>query len=177
MRVISGVLKSRIFDSPKGHRTHPMSEKMRGGIFNVLGDISGTVVLDCFSGSGALAIEAISRGAASAVAVDSDIVAYKTIVKNIQDLSISGKISVARAKISSWSKQNLSSHFDIIFCDPPYDAINEDILEKLVVHLKARGIIVFSLPPRGDIRLPENVYKLVVSKSYGDSKLLFYRKV
>ena len=61
MRVISGKFGGQLFDAPKGHRTHPMSEKVRGALFSVLGDISGLTVLDAFAGSGALSIEAISH--------------------------------------------------------------------------------------------------------------------
>ncbi len=70
MRVIAGWLGGQNFDSPKSNRVHPMSDKMRGAIFGVLGDIKGLTVLDAFSGSGALAIESISRGAKSAIAID-----------------------------------------------------------------------------------------------------------
>jgi 16S rRNA (guanine966-N2)-methyltransferase len=71
MRIIAGTLKNREFKSPHGHKTHPMSDKVRGSLFNVLGDIEGLTFLDAFTGSGALAVEAASRGAASVIAVDS----------------------------------------------------------------------------------------------------------
>ena len=73
MRIISGVLGGRVFKAPNGNKTHPMSEKIRGAMFNSLGDISGLTVLDAFSGSGAVAIEAFSRGAEHVVAVDSSL--------------------------------------------------------------------------------------------------------
>jgi 16S rRNA (guanine966-N2)-methyltransferase len=67
MRVVAGSLKGRIFNEPSGHQTHPMSEKVRGALFNALGDIEGLSVLDAFAGSGALSFEAVSRGAKSVV--------------------------------------------------------------------------------------------------------------
>ena len=66
MRIIAGSLGGRVFKAPSGHRTHPMSEKIRGAIFNALGDISDLTVLDAFTGSGALCFEAVSRGVANA---------------------------------------------------------------------------------------------------------------
>ena len=71
MRVIAGRLGGRLFDSPHTRRTHPMSDKARGALFNMLGDIEGMHVLDPFAGTGALSFEAISRGAASALAIAS----------------------------------------------------------------------------------------------------------
>ena len=73
MRIIAGYLGGRQFNSPRSNRTHPMSDKARGGLFNALGDISGLTVLDAFAGSGALSFEAISRGAESVIAVDIDV--------------------------------------------------------------------------------------------------------
>jgi len=70
VRIIAGYLSGRQFNSPRSNRTHPMSDKARGGLFNSLGDISGLSLLDAFAGSGALSFEAISRGTASSVAVD-----------------------------------------------------------------------------------------------------------
>jgi 16S rRNA (guanine966-N2)-methyltransferase len=80
MRVIAGFLGGRNFDSPGGHRTHPMSDKVRGAVFGVLGDIKGLSVLDAFAGSGALSIEAVSRGAKYAVAIDVDKRAHAVMI-------------------------------------------------------------------------------------------------
>ena len=88
MRVVAGFLGGQIFESPHGHRTHPMSEKVRGAIFSALGDIKGLNVLDAFSGSGALAIEAISRGAKTATAVEVDKRAHQVIQDNLKKLNI-----------------------------------------------------------------------------------------
>jgi 16S rRNA (guanine966-N2)-methyltransferase len=76
VRIIAGSLKGRTFSEPHGHRTHPMSEKVRGALFNALGDIEGLTFLDAFAGSGALSFEAASRGAKSVIAIDKDGPAY-----------------------------------------------------------------------------------------------------
>ena len=77
MRIISGKYKNRELKSPKSSATHPMSERARLSIFNMLGDISGKTVLDLFAGTGSLGLEALSRGAASATFVEKD---YKALV-------------------------------------------------------------------------------------------------
>src|SRR3954464_3149409 len=96
MRIIAGRLGGRQFNSPKGHRTHPMSEKGRGALFNALGDISGLTVLDAFAGSGALSFEAISRRAASVLAIDSDKNAQRAIAENIASLGLSRQVKLIK---------------------------------------------------------------------------------
>jgi 16S rRNA (guanine966-N2)-methyltransferase len=176
MRVIAGSLGGRQFASPHGHRTHPMSDKMRGAIFNALGDISGLTVLDAFSGSGALAIEAISRGASSALAVESETGAQRTIRENAQALGITDSLKAIRAYVAAWSTRNEAQTFDIIFADPPYDAIPYRDLEKLPKHLKATGMFVLSWP--GHDRVPPlKGLSVVQTKDYGDGSLAFYRRI
>ncbi|MEI6751218.1 MAG: RsmD family RNA methyltransferase [Candidatus Saccharibacteria bacterium] len=174
MRVISGSLGGQNFESPHGHRTHPMSDKIRGAIFGVLGDISGCSVLDAFSGSGALAIEAISRGSSSAVAVEVDAGAHAIIVKNIQKLGIEKKVKVVRAFVNAWSTRHQDQLFDIIFADPPYDNIPYRDLKFLARHLKPTGTLVLSWPGKADVYyIPELIE--VQIKKYGDAQLIFYK--
>src|SRR5947209_8932052 len=112
MRIIAGALKGRQFNSPRGRRTHPMSDKMRGALFNALGDIHGLTVLDAFAGSGALSFEAISRGAADVVAIDADKEAYETIVANVAKLGIDSGIMVLRKNVAGWTRNNQHKTFD-----------------------------------------------------------------
>lgn len=175
MRVISGYLGGRKFDSPHGHRTHPMADKVRGALFNTLGDITGLTILDAFTGSGAVSIEAISRGAQYAVAVDNDKTATSTVEKNVKSLNITDKIKVINANVSAWSNNNPNVKFDIVFCDPPYDKVNEKLLLKIAQHAAHDGTIVFSLPPTNFYSLPEPGYKFLAQKNYGDAQLIFYR--
>src|SRR4051812_19053547 len=100
-----------------------MSDKVRGAIFGVLGDVKGLTVLDAFAGSGALAFEAISRGAKSAVAIEVDKTAHAVIEKNIQALGIEDRVKAVRAFANAWSTRHQSELFDLIFLDPPYDKI------------------------------------------------------
>jgi 16S rRNA (guanine966-N2)-methyltransferase len=175
MRIIAGTLKGRIFHDPPGHDSHPMSEKARGALFNALGDIEGLTVLDAMAGSGALAFEAISRGAKSAVAMEQKRAPYGAISKSIKDLDISKEVKAVNTDASSWSTHNHDKKFDIVLLDPPYNHPQLGILDKLVLHAKPGGIIVVSwpgheLPPAFDS------CQIITSKKYGDAQLVFYRR-
>lgn len=176
MRVIAGTLGGRSFESPPGHKTHPMSEKIRGAIFNMLGDIKGLYILDAFSGSGALAFEAVSRGAKKVIAVELDTNAHKTIETNIEALGVDN-ITTSRANVGSWVKTNPKERFDIILCDPPYDRVNPELLESLAWYVKPGGVLVLSLPPKTRIILPEDIFLPASHKNYGDATLVFYRRL
>lgn len=176
MRVISGSLGGRQFKAPSGHKTHPMSEKMRGAIFNILGDIKGLTLLDPFTGSGAIAVEAISRGAYAVTAIDSSKSAYKTASENLANLQINQKVKLTLANAATWSDNNLAEKFDIVVCDPPYGSVRSELLEKLANHTKPGGVVVLSLPPDDSFKLKSDLYKLIVTKNYGDSTLAFYKK-
>src|SRR3569832_346990 len=119
MRIIAGRLGGRQFESPRGHRTHPMSEKVRGGLFNALGYISGLCFFDPFSGSGALAFEAISRGATDVTALELDQNAFTTIINNIKALGLVDKIKAMRKDAKSWSRQFKDTQFDVGRGEPP----------------------------------------------------------
>lgn len=175
MRVIAGKLGSRQIKAPEGRRTHPMSEKMRGALFAVLGDINGLSVLDAFAGSGALSIEAISRGAKDVVALEHDTPAFKVIMNNLEQLDLLGQINAVRTNANGWSNNNLRVIFDIIICDPPYDDIRPDLLTKLIRHLKNEGIFVLSWPGKEKIREFEGL-EIIKSNYFGDSQLVFYKK-
>ena len=175
MRIVAGRLGGRNFDSPPGHRTHPMSEKARGAIFNALGDLGGLTVLDAFAGSGALAFEAISRGAKSAVAIDTDKYAYETIQANIAALDLSEQVIPLRKNISGWSRNNQHKQFDVVLVDPPYDDIRPDVIERLAAHVEPSGILVLSWPGKEPVRILKSL-EVVSNKNYGDIQLVFYRR-
>lgn len=175
MRVIGGYLGGRIFDSPGGHRTHPMSEKARGAVFNALGDIDGLTVLDAYAGSGALAIEAISRGADTVTAIDIDIEAVKTISRNLKLLDIEDRVRLLRKNISGWSSNHAHKKFDIVLADPPYNDIKPNVLAKLTRHLLPGGIFVLSWPGREKPREFDGLARVSINP-LGDIQLIFYRK-
>lgn len=175
MRVIAGYLGSRQFDAPDGFTTHPMGERIRGALFNSLGDLAGKTVLDAFAGSGALSFEAVSRGAAQAIALERDRRAQKVIEKNIQTLQLEGKVKLIKAPAGAWSETNSDAAFDLILCDPPYNKLQLSTVSKLTKHLKSNGLMVLSYPGRESAPTVNGV--VVVDNSlYGDAALAFYRK-
>lgn len=176
MRIIAGTLGGRTFESPRGHRTHPMSDKVRGALFNALGDLGGLTVLDAFAGSGALSFEAISRGAKQATALDIDKSAITTVVNSAHALGIAEQVKAIRAGAVSWMETQPDATFDIVLLDPPYDDLQPNTLVKLAERATDGGVVVLSLPPTADIGLSLTAYRLLSSKSYGDATLTFYRR-
>ncbi len=174
MRIIAGKYSAREIKSPKGHRTHPMSEKVRGALFNSLGDINGMSVLDCFAGSGALAFEALSRGASFVQLVEKDFNAYKTCLGNAERLGLKGEVKITRANVTSWSENNSTKKFDLILCDPPYDKLNLEAISDLTKHLNDNGLMVLSFAGRESAPTVNGVV-VVDSRIYGDAALAFYR--
>lgn len=177
MRIVAGKLKGRNFESVHGHRTHPMSEKIRGAIFNTLGDLSGLTVLDLYAGTGALGFEAISRGAHSALLIDADVKAYKTINQNITTLGLSGVVRAIKIYAHAWSRRFPNEQFDIVLMDPPYDAVVPKDILNLTKHTRKGGLIVLSLPPGSGFLLAPSRQELLLHKNYGDAELYFYRQL
>jgi 16S rRNA (guanine966-N2)-methyltransferase len=176
MRIIAGKLGGRVFDTPGGHRTHPMSDKVRGGLFNALGDIEGLTVLDAFAGSGALSFEAASRGASHCIAIEADRRAQATINKNIAALGLQNTVQAVNAYCASWSGRHQREVFDVLLMDPPYDNLQIADMEKLVRHLKPEGIMAVSWPGKLD-RVELAKLTVVSRKNYGDAQLVFYRHI
>jgi 16S rRNA (guanine966-N2)-methyltransferase len=178
MRVIAGLLGGHTFDSPNTSKTHPMSERMRGALFNALGDIEGLTVLDCFGGSGALSFEAISRGAKSSLITDVDRKAHETIVRNIKKLKVSDKVKAVRINILKWSHGNSSRQFDLVLANPPFDTLKVELIERIVRHVKKGGLLVLSWPTNDDApKIPHLELVGIKEKHYGDAQLVFYRKM
>lgn len=153
-----------------------MSDKARGALFNVLGDIDGLTVLDAFAGSGALSFEAISRGAASAVAIDSDRTAQKVIAANVRTLGLTKHIKCISASANAWlqtSPEELC--FDLVFCDPPYNDLQVPLIARLAARVKPDGLLVLSWPTATDIPQHESLVE-VEHREYGDASLIFYRR-
>jgi 16S rRNA (guanine966-N2)-methyltransferase len=176
MRIISGSLSGRTLYAPIGHKTHPMSEKIRGALFSSLGDIEGLNFLDAFAGSGAIGIEAASRGAVNIVMIENDRLAQKTIEKNIAELNLIKKVKLVHSSNNSWSDNHTEKHFDIVVLDPPYDDVKEEILDKLSLHTAVGGILILSLPPTISYCLNSDFQELK-NKKYGDSRLVFYKRI
>jgi len=173
MRIIAGKLGGRTFNSPHGHRTHPMSDKIRGALFNALGDIEGLTVLDAFAGSGAISFEAISRGATRAVAIEQDRLAQRTISENIRSLHVTQSVKLIKASANGWLQTNPDTRFDIVILDPPYDDVQANLVQRLAKSVATDGILVISWP--GDMEPPVfDGLEQIKRRTYGDAQLLFY---
>lgn len=176
MRIISGSLGGRIFKSPGTFKTHPMSDKIRGALFAILGDIEGLTVLDAFAGSGALSFEAVSRGALSATAIEVDRAAQNVISENIAALALDEKITLVRVGAGAWlNSRSDTGTFDIILCDPPYNDLQINLINRLTEAVAKDGLLVVSWPT--GTQLPDiSGFNLIEHRSYGDAQLGFYRR-
>jgi 16S rRNA (guanine966-N2)-methyltransferase len=175
MRIIAGKLGGRLFDSPSTHRTHPMSDKARGALFNILGDIEGMSVLDPFAGTGALSLEAISRGAVTALAIESDRPAQRIIEQNVRSLGLQSAVQLVQATANAWLQTNHDDLFDLVLCDPPYNDLQQNLIVRLAGRVISGGILVLSWPANQEAPAFNNLDK-IDQRSYGDMQLIFYRR-
>lgn len=175
LRIISGSLGGRTIASPDGKRTHPMSERVRNALFNSLGgSVEGAYVLDAFAGTGALGIEAISRGAEFTTFIERDRAAQKVLADNLELLHITDQTKLIRASVAAWIDTYDGSKFDLIFADPPYHDTQFSTAMKLLGLLKPNGLMVLSHPGRSESPTLPGVV-VVDNRGYGDAALTYFR--
>jgi 16S rRNA (guanine966-N2)-methyltransferase len=174
LRVISGRLGGRQFAAPQGHKTHPMSERIRGAMFNVLGNVEGLTVLDTYAGSGAVSFEAISRSAKNALLIEQDRIAARTIRENIELLGVEDATQLIQGNVVGWSNNHQQQTFDIVVCDPPYDAVLSTVIEKIARHVGSGGLLVLSWPAHVEVPKLQNM-NVLATKMYGNAQLIFYK--
>ncbi len=152
-----------------------MAEKIRGALFNILGELDGLEVLDAFAGSGALSFEAASRGAKAVVAIERDPQAHSVIERNVRELGLEDVVKPVRASAGGWSLNNPDKQFDIVLLAPPYNDLQEKLLRQLVMrHVKPTGLLVVDWP--GKLDQPEfDYFDIISSRGYGDAQLIFYK--
>ena len=124
MRVIAGALRGRVLVAPPGRATRPTSDRVREALVSILGDVSGLRVLDLFAGSGALAIEALSRGASEATMIDSAQTAITTIRANLASLGLDAQVHRQHALSFLRRAQAADWQYDLVFLDPPYRSVS-----------------------------------------------------
>lgn len=173
MRIISGKFGGRTITAPDTTRTHPMGDRVRGSLFNILGDLSGMEVLDAFAGSGALGLEALSRSASNVVFIEKDRIAQQVIEKNIRALGVMDSSKLIRSSVSAWLATTDPRKFDLIFADPPYHDLQLSTVFKLTKYLKSKGLMILSIPGRESAPTVNGVV-VVDKRSYGDAALVFY---
>lgn len=168
---------------PRGKRTRPTSDKVREALFNMLGEsVWGARVLDLFAGSGALAIEALSRGAERAVLAEKDPAALEAMSHNLEKTRLGERARLLKADFRS-ALARLSREgecFDIVFLDPPYhqDAILDTLAASLKRHNVTTDDSIFVLEHFGKTAPPEHIAAIPFSRTrtYGQTSLSFYLK-
>ncbi len=179
MRVVAGNYGGRPLKTLAGKTTRPTTDKVKGAIFNMIGPyFDGGRVLDLFSGSGSLAIEAVSRGMDSAVMVEKDRSAQMVILENIKMTKESEKFQLLKMPAER-ALTNITGQFDLVLLDPPYakETIVANLEKMQEKNLLAEEAIIVCETDK-EVELPEAIGQLSISKEkmYGISKVTIYEK-
>lgn len=180
MRVIAGDLKGQRLVAPRGWKVRPTSDRVREAIFSALGDrVDGARVLDLYCGTGALAIEALSRGAASAVLIDRD---TRPALGNVQRLGLDEKVELVRTDVTRWlgqvSSLSAAGKFDLVFVDAPYrlaDRVAQDLDIHLPQLLAKGGRAVIESGARRPLRIDS--LEPLRQRRYGTADVTIYAEV
>ena len=175
MRIIAGTHRGHRIAAPKGRDTRPTGDRVREAAFNLIGPVDGADVLDLFAGSGAMGLEALSRGAARATFVEADPQAAATIQKNLEKLRLTGARIVREDAARALAAEGTAGRkYDLVLVDPPYDD-----------YLELQPMLARYLPPvLSDDRLvvvetsarvePELPLELRTSRKYGSARLTLF---
>jgi 16S rRNA (guanine966-N2)-methyltransferase len=174
VRVVSGRVGGRTLVAPRGRSTRPTSDRVREAVFAILGSVDGARVLDLFAGSGALAIESLSRGAAEATLVDSSAAAVAAIRRNLQALDLEAEVRRQGVQAFLERARRDGRQYDLVFVDPPYRHASglTESLSKAVAPILAPGARVVA---ESDHREPLALeLALIDQRRYGDTLINFY---
>lgn len=177
MRIIAGTHKGRRLKAPDWPGLRPTSDRLRETLFNVIASrVPGARLLDGYAGTGAVGIEAISRGAAHVTFVERDARAVRLIEQNLRGCGVSGGYAIVARALAQAISATRAETFDVVFLDPPYDSEEiADALRVVAPAVAAEGVVVLEHAARRDA--PEDVgglsrFRRLVA---GDSALSFYR--
>jgi 16S rRNA (guanine966-N2)-methyltransferase len=170
VRIIAGSRKGHRIEAPKGPTTRPTSDFVREAAFNLIGPVDGARAIDLFAGSGALGLEAMSRGAESCVFVDSDREACRTINANLDKLRLEARVHCQAAQRALAAT---AGPYDLILADPPYDYPD---LDKLAPHfarlLAPDGLLVYQTPAKEEPEIEG--LQIRTSRRYGSARLTLF---
>jgi 16S rRNA (guanine966-N2)-methyltransferase len=172
VRVVAGLYRGRRLEAPPGRSTRPTADRVREALFSILGPIDDARVLDLFAGSGALGIEALSRGAREAVFVDSDARAVAAVRRNLETLGADAHVH--RRDALEWLAAERGT-FDLVFVDPPYSSAGQTagrLSELLPPLLTDTSLTVTESDKRAPLELP---LPLVDERTYGDTRIAIHR--
>ena len=174
MRIIAGSKRGHTINAPKGLDTRPTSDRVRENVFNIVGPIDGASVLDLYAGSGALGLEALSRGADRAVFVELDGDAVRAIEGNLDKLQLKGTVLRRDALTVLTQEAAAARKYDLVLVDPPYD-MYPDLQAKLARYLPAvlahDGLLVVETAARVEPELP---LALRTSRKYGAARVTVF---
>ncbi|WP_346354220.1 16S rRNA (guanine(966)-N(2))-methyltransferase RsmD [Azotosporobacter soli] len=180
MRIITGKAKGCKLQAPKGMQTRPTTDRVKESLFNILGDaVVDAVVLDIFAGSGALGLEALSRGATRAVFIDSSRDSNTIISHNARHTRLEGQCTLLSSDVLiALTKLTVKRQlFDLVFCDPPY---NQGFVSNVLAKLDAGGLlspdcIIVIEHSRHEVPAPTwSHFLLRRSERYGETLLSFF---
>jgi 16S rRNA (guanine966-N2)-methyltransferase len=171
VRIVAGEHRGARIFAPKGRDTRPTSDRVREAAFNLIGPVDGAAVLDLFAGSGAMGLEALSRGAASATFVESDRDACRVIDRNIEKLRVTGARVVQQDVLRALAMDRRT--YDLILCDPPYGYQHGDRLAPYLVRaLGPDGVLVYETGSREEPAIEGLSTR--TSRTYGSARLTLF---
>jgi 16S rRNA (guanine966-N2)-methyltransferase len=175
VRIIAGERKGHTIFAPKGRDTRPTSDRVRENVFNIVAPwIEGARVLDLYAGSGAMGLEALSRGAASAVFVEADAEAVRTLERNLDKLRLTGATVVRVGATTGLAQEAAAGRkYDLVLADPPYAMTDYDTLARYLPRVLAEdGLLVFE----SDARTEPELEGLAVrtSRKYGSTRVTVF---
>ena len=171
LRITGGEFRGRRIHAPKGTKLRPTTERVREAVFSILGDISGARVLDLFCGTGALAIEAISRGAGEATLVDTHPAAAR---RNLETLELTDRAKAVRSDAARFLRRTKEGSYDLVLCDPPYrlaDRLAADLDPLIRGGLAKSGRVMIESSPDNPLQMN---LPLLTERSYGDTLIRVY---
>ena len=171
MRLTGGALGGRRLVAPRGEHTRPTSDRVREALFAILGPLDGADVLDLFAGSGALGLEALSRGATEATFVDAAPAAVHAVRRNLEALDLRGEVRRDDACAFLRNAQSRGRSYDLILLDPPYRlaaGLGRELSEAVPPVLKAGGRVVVESDRRSPLELE---LPLLDERRYGDTTI------
>jgi 16S rRNA (guanine966-N2)-methyltransferase len=173
VRVVAGEYRGRRLKAPPGSSTRPTADRVREALFSILGDVGGAVVLDLYAGSGALGIEALSRGAAMATFVDRDERAIAAVRANLEALG--AVATVVRSDAQAFLRGGEGAMYDLVFLDPPYDSapdLGPGLSELLPEVVAEDAVIVTESDKRSPLQL---TLPLADERTYGGTRIAIHR--
>ncbi len=177
IRITGGLMRGRNVPSPETSKTRPTASRTREALFNILQGVENFRMLDLFAGTGIMGIEAISRGAASVIAVEMAHAQARLVWQAYKALSIDSKLTLLEKNVLSLDKETLCREggFDLIYADPPFKDMEYPDLRPFYEWLNPGGVAVFEAPSR---KIPAWVQELdnVQVRRYGESSLVIYRR-